>query len=110
MNAKRPDFLSRHWDNPFNIDGWKEFLVGTCYGTWRFVPGQYEILAIVNSVPGNGDTNHALSWFIESCARDKANLLIREVMNEKFAAKLVKMGFMYKNDNDLILYYERQNK
>lgn len=103
----RPAFLTRHWDNPFNTEGWQQFNVGTVDGAWRCANGQYEILAITNANEGNGHVEYALAWFLDSCKRDKMNLVIRQVMNPGFAKKLVKLGFIYKTDNDLIYYYDK---
>lgn len=103
MTAERPEFLSAHWNNPFNDEGWQVFKVGTCDGQWRDGGDNFEILTVVNDNPGNGDFEHVLSWFYESCKRDKKNLLIREVWNHKLAKHLVlKRGFVPNGGDNFI--------
>lgn len=98
----RPDFLSRHWDNDANCQNWLEFKVGTCRGQWRATPDEYQILAVKNDCPGNGDFQHALDWFYESCLRDKKNFRICCVWNKRLAAHLLKLGFEAAPEDDMI--------
>lgn len=103
MTAERPEFLSAHWDHPLNTQGWMLFRVNKISGQWRDAGNNYEILTVVNDKPGNGDFEHVLSWFYESCKRDKKNLLIREVWNQRLAKHLInKRGFAYQGEDDLI--------
>lgn len=89
-----PPFESAPWLHPANTDGWQLFRVGTCHGQWRGLPGQYEILSLLNDKPGNGDFGHTMEYFYTSCKRDKMNLLIREVWNDRLAERLIKTGFV----------------
>lgn len=96
-----PSFLTRPWLNPFNDEGWQEFAVGTCKGQWRTTPEAYEILAIINDSPGNGDFGHTLDYFYTSCKRDGKYLRIRELFNERLAGHLLKRGFV-KDGDDMV--------
>ena len=93
------EFLSREW-HPLGVvgfldgDGWQEFKIGTCCGQWRAVNGAYEILSVINETPGNGHLQDVFDWFENSCKRDKRDLVILEVWNEKFLKHLIeKRGF-----------------
>lgn len=101
----RPAFYSRPWQNPLNDQGWQDGLVGTCAFQWRATETAYEILTIINDVPGNGDFAHTLDWFYESCQRDKRNLVIREIWNKRLQAHLLKRGFSYAENDDMIKYF-----
>jgi len=91
------------WKNPFAIgEGWRHFRVGTCAGLYRCAVGAYEILAIKNDKPGNGNVEAALAWFMASCKRDKRDLIIKEVLNKNLAIKLAKLGFTCKSKDDYI--------
>lgn len=100
--TERPQFYSAYWDHPANDSGWLIFKVGKCSGQWRSTKDNYEILSFLNDEPGNGDFANTLDWFYESCIRDKRNLLIREVWNERLAKHLIGRGFTYAINNDLI--------
>lgn len=103
MTIDRPEFFSAHWSNPLNDQGWQIFRVGKVSGQWRSTKENYEILSFINDDPGNGDFEHVLSWFYDSCKRDKKNLLIREVWNKRLAKHLIsKRGFTYQGKDDLI--------
>lgn len=70
------------------------FRVGTCNGQWGSTRDSYFILSIINEVPGNGHLEDVFQWFETSCKRDKKNLLILEIMNERFYLHLIsKRGF-----------------
>lgn len=101
MTTTRPPFLSRPWINPLNDMGWQDGRVGTCCFQWRATDVAYEILTIINDVPGNGDFGHTLDWFYESCQRDKRVLIIREIWNKRLAAHLLKRGFRFVNNTDM---------
>lgn len=83
------EFLSRHWANPINTEGWQEFMIGTCHGQWRATATSYDILTVINSEPGNGHFEDVLEWFERSCKRDKKALRILEVWNRKLAIHLL---------------------
>lgn len=102
-SSHKLDFLSCHWDNPFNIDGWQAFKVGTVHGTWNSTENSYDILAIINDEPGNGHLNDVLEWFENSCKRDGKSLRILALWNKKFAHHLVtKRSFAYEQDDNVI--------
>lgn len=104
-------FLSKRWDNPFNIDDWQEFKIGTCKGQWMPTQNTYDILGIVNYSPGNGHFTDVIEWFENSCKRDNKDLRIMEVMNKDFALHLVsKKGFTYQTDVDLIKRFTKQKQ
>ena len=96
-------FLSAHWNNPFNQEGWQVFKIGTCNGQWCSTNDSYDILSVINDKPGNGHFEDVLEWFEQSCRRDRKALRILEVCNKDFAKHLVlKRGFIYQGDCDLI--------
>lgn len=97
------DFLSAHWDNPFNTDGWKVFKIGTCHGQWMDAGATYDILSVINDTPGNGHFEDVLEWFEHSCKRDKRSLRILEVWNKDFGKHLIeKRGFTKEKGSNLI--------
>lgn len=102
----RPAFLSRHWANDANCQDWQEFKVGTCIGQWRDADGEYQILGIINNSPGNGDFQHTLDWFYESCLRDKKNFRICCVWNKKLHAHLLKAEFVPDLEDDVIKHFK----
>ncbi len=114
INSVRPDFEVCDWV-PFgrpelvevlNRDGWKLFRVGKCDGQWRATDDAYEILSIINKFKGNGDFDHALDWFEDSCRRDKKALRIREVWDKRLMAHLIeKRGFVVDHGEDLIKHF-----
>lgn len=101
--VETPEFQDRGiWGNPFVIgQGWRLFRVGTCHGTYRRRT-DWEILAIANDNPGNGCVELALAYFYRECKREKKNLLIHEVMDDKLRDKLIRYGFTCKINNDYI--------
>lgn len=111
IKTYRPPFEVSKW-TPFgshalaaqiNRDGWELFRVGSCRGQWRSTPEAFEILSIVNDKPGNGDFDHALAWFEESCHRFGRGLRVREIWNKRLLAHLVtKRGFQLEGEEDAI--------
>lgn len=97
--SDRPPFLSAPWPRD---PSWQVFKVGTCRGQWRATPTAYELLAIINDSPGNGDFSHLMDWFYESCKRDNRALVIREIWNKRLAAHLVRRGFTYAQGDDMV--------
>lgn len=96
-------FLSKHWDNPFNTEGWQQFLIGTCHGQWISTPTSYDILTVINDQPGNGHFTDVLEWFERSCKRDGKAFRILEVWNKRLSTHLVtKHGFTYQDGDNLI--------
>lgn len=96
-------FLSAHWNNPFNTEGWQVFKIGTCDGQWTSTDYSYDILTIINADPGNGHFDDVLEWFEQSCKRDGKALRILEVWNKKLAYHLTtKRGFTYQSNDNLI--------
>jgi len=96
-------FLSCHWNNSFNTEGWQLFKIGTCNGQWIATADSYDILSVINEQPGNGHFEDVLQWFENSCKRDGKAFRILEVWNKRLAIHLVeKRGFTYQSDDDLI--------
>lgn len=88
------DFLTKHWDSPFNLDGWQEFCIGTVKGQWMATETTYEVLSMFNHDPGNGHLDDVFQWFENSCKRDNRDLVVSEIINDDFAKHLVnKRGF-----------------
>lgn len=91
-------FKSTH-DLAFGMAPWitadfTRFKIGTCEGLWRSTPTSYDILAIINTKPGNGHFIDVLEWFEQSCIRDNRDFQILEVWNERFKKHLIrKRGF-----------------
>jgi hypothetical protein len=83
------------------INPWKAFRIGTCEGLFRAGFYCLEILAIINSEPGNGHFNDVLQWFEYGCKTNDADLKILEVWNENFLTHLIeKRGFeLFGEDN-----------
>lgn len=103
MTKKQPAFEVAPWNNPFNDQGWLLFRVGTCHGQWRSTDTAYEILSVINNLPGNGDFKTTLNYFYRSCKRDKKDLVIREVWNKELKEHLVnKKGFKLFNKDEVI--------
>ncbi len=103
MTTHNLEFLSARWENPFNIDGWQVFKVGTVHGQWVSTPTSYDILSFINDHPGNGHFEDVIEWFEQSCKRDKRNLRVLEVWNKRLARHLVeKRGFVYESEDNLI--------
>lgn len=72
------------------------FRIGTVGGLWNsnIELKRYNILAVDNSEPGNGHLEDVFDWFEMSCKRDKYDLVILEIFNDKFYNHLVdKRGF-----------------
>jgi len=93
------------WDNPllWDNEGFMRFRTGTVTGLWRHTKDGYEVLAIVNDLPGNGHLQDFLEWFYHSCKREKCSFIIREFFNLKFKDHLInKHGFRPYGKNDLI--------
>lgn len=103
-NIKIPPFEDGGtWQNPLAIgQGWRHYRVGTVTGLWRDCDNAYEILAITNDAPGNGHLEATFAHFFASCKRDKRTMIVREVMNQRLAEKLIKMGFTALNEDDYI--------
>ncbi|MBF0553230.1 MAG: hypothetical protein HQK96_01590 [Nitrospirae bacterium] len=89
------DFEVASWPNIFcEKIPFHRFRIGTCNGLWRQNGDSYEILAIENTKPNNGHFKDVLQWFWHSCKRDKLNLKILELWNERFKKHLIeKHGF-----------------
>lgn len=93
---------------PFEVEDWvfpafKMFRVGSCEGLWRSTKTSYDILAITNNSPGNGHLQDVLEWFEASAKRDKKNLQILELWNQKFKDHLIaKRGFAKSGTDNLV--------
>lgn len=90
---------------------WMAFRVGTCEGLWHSTERSYDILAVVNTCPGNGHFNDVLQWFENSCIRDKKNLRIIEVFNSDFKRHLIaKRGFRAHGRDVVKVFKKMKNK
>lgn len=105
-------FEVAEWEmNAVMEEEWYRFRVGTCTGLWRSTDTSYEILAIENSKKGNGHFEDLLQWFYNSCLRDRKNLRIREVWNQRLKYHLVsKRGFRYLGPDDVEKQYKAIKK
>jgi hypothetical protein len=65
------------------------FKVGTCHGLFSAEWDSYIIIAIYNDEAGNGHLDDVFEWFENSCQRDKKNLIVAAIMNEKFFTHLI---------------------
>src|ERR1044071_4646203 len=86
------DFLVADWSPLPGIPAakdFKEFRVGTCDGLWQSTPTSYDILAITNSIPGNGHFEDVLQWFESSCKRDGKDFKFLEVWNNGLRQHLI---------------------
>ena len=92
------------WEYSFLLnEEFERFRIGTCKGIWGCTEKFYEIIAVVNSCPGNGHFEDVLEWFEHSCKRDKRGLKIREVVNKKFKEHLLKKrGFIKCGMDDVL--------
>ncbi len=71
------------------------FIIGTCKGMYIIDDSVYDIWAIGNSDPGNGNFEDVLEWFEFYCKRDNKDLLITHIENMKFRDHLInKRGFI----------------
>lgn len=104
------DFEVAPWHNGPMFDDWSLFRIGTVHGQWRYAAGQYEILSILNDKPGNNHLTDFFQWFEFACKRDGYNLLIREVMNERFKKHLIeKRGFTEYGADDAIKHFKNDH-
>lgn len=77
------------------IDEFSKFRIGTIEGSWRCTKDSYDILAIINSKPGNGHLKDVFDWFEQSCRRDNKCLRVLELWNKEFKQYLIdKKGFV----------------
>jgi hypothetical protein len=102
-----PDFKSKHnllFEVALHFEpDFMNFRVGTCTGLYSWNDKQYIIVAVVNDQPSNGHLDDVFEWFENSCRRDKKDLVVAELMNERFAKHLItKRGFAILNKTDLI--------
>ena len=83
------------------------FRIGQCSGIYRSNDGNYEILGVHNNTPGNGHFEDVLDWFYMSCKRDKQNLVILELINNRFKKHLIdKRGFVLTNETTAVKFYK----
>jgi hypothetical protein len=99
-------FKSKH-NLKFEVSKWMaddflRFRVGTCDGLWRSTKNSFDILAILNSEPGNGHLDDVFEWFEQSCRRDGKKLMVLEIWNQSFKQHLInKRGFKRKGPYNL---------
>jgi hypothetical protein len=90
---------------PFYTPDVTRFIVGTCSGIYSCEGSKYVIIGIANRQPGNGHLQDVFDWFENSCKRDKKDLMVAELMNERFKKHLIeKRGFKLINDNYAVKY------
>ena len=94
---------------PCTTADFTRFKIGTCEGLWRATAKTYDILAIINTEPGNGHFIDVLEWFEQSCQRDQKDFQILEIWNEGFKKHLIeKRGFLeIGNDDSVIKHYTK---
>lgn len=100
-------FFTRRW---YIDPNWFEFRIGTVTGLWHYdksIPA-YCILAFKNENPGNGHFDDMFEWFSQSCIREKAPLIIQDIMNVRLYKHLVeKRGFVpYCAGDEVIKYFK----
>lgn len=102
------DFESCPWESSLGVDeNFHRFRIGTCEGLWQSTENSYDILAITNTIPGNGHFEDVLQWFEHSCRRDRKHLKVLEIMNVPFRKHLiVKRGFKPLGLSDVIKKYK----
>jgi len=105
------EFKSTH-DLPFEIaphfeEGFLNYRVGTCTGVYCWNEKCYMILAIGNDKEGNGHLQDVFDWFENSCKLDKKNLMVLEIMNDRFKKHLLeKRGFIPCGEKNVIKFLE----
>lgn len=73
---------------------WKQFKIGTCFGTFGEADDSLEIFGISNSNKGNGHLNDVLEYFEYICAKKNKNLCFSHFENQDFKKHLInKRGF-----------------
>jgi hypothetical protein len=78
------------------------FRIGTCTGLWTVEGKAYIIIAVTNSVPGNGHFEDVLEWFENSCRRDRYSLRMAEFFNPRLKQHMIeKRGFHPYGKNDV---------
>ncbi len=71
------------------------YRVGTCDGIYSWTEKEYIIIGIGNSKQGNGHLDDVFEWFENSCKRDKKDLMVAEIVNNRFMNHLIeKRGFI----------------
>lgn len=89
---------------PLNI----RFRVGTCHGLYCSTERTYDIIAIENSEKGNGHLEDVFQWFENSCKRDRKNLRVVAILNNKFRNHLIsKRGFHNQGPDNVIKYFDK---
>lgn len=72
----------------------RRFRVGTCTGIYSCNGNSFIIIGVVNHHEGNGHLQDVFDWFENSCKREKVNLVVAEILNERFYKHLIdKRGF-----------------
>ena len=89
IDGNPEEFLARPWHL-----GWTQFIVGSVHGLYRAKDRKYQILAVVNTLGGNGHFERTLKWFEDSARRDGYGLSFLEVSNPKLLKRLSDMGFV----------------
>lgn len=83
------------------------FRVGTVNGLYYFTQKELVILAINNTVPGNGHFEDTMEWFEYSAKQNNRKLAFQEVWNENFKKHLIeKRGFFEIKPNLLIKSFD----
>ncbi len=97
-------FESANWHDPqFQL-----FRIGTCEGMWQSTSESFDIIAVVNNKPGNGHFKDVLQWFENSCYRDKKDLRVMEIWNDRLLGHLTsKLGFKKLGKNHAIKHWKK---
>lgn len=88
---------------PFEYDAtFFRFRVGTCEGLWTVENKAYIIVAVTNSMPGNGHFADTIEWFEHSAKRDGYTLRMAEFFNPRLKRHMIeKRGFKPYGINDV---------
>jgi|SRR3989344_2959061 len=105
------DFMAT--PSPYNFLGCNQILfkIGTTEGVYGNTSDSYYILAVKNTVKGNGHLNDVFEWFEYAAKRDNKNLLVLECFNKDFYNHLLqKRGFVAldkKNENCIKIFNQQ---
>lgn len=64
------------------VPGYSNFSLGTCQGALRAGPTLYELLAVTNSSPGNGDFKRLMRHLLALGRAHKRDLIVLEIKQE----------------------------
>lgn len=73
------------------VPGYSNFELGTCAGAVRGGPTLYELLAVTNSSPGNGDFKRLMRHLLALGRAHKRDLIILEIKPEYLYQHLIRV-------------------